>query len=124
MLHFTDAAQLAVERRPHHGHRRLGHAFHRHTRLAPADPGSYDLTVTIVSAVPAILASALALHLMGGRRNHHMRIIGGGALIGAGIGIGLLPADQLDKDALVKVADEAMYEAKRAGGNRMSVRAA
>jgi diguanylate cyclase (GGDEF)-like protein len=50
-------------------------------------PVSYDLMITVISAVPAILASALALHLMGRRRNHHLPIIVGGALIGAGIGV-------------------------------------
>jgi diguanylate cyclase (GGDEF)-like protein len=49
-------------------------------------PVTYDLPVTVLSAVPAILASALALHVMSGRGNRHRRYLIGGTLVGAGIG--------------------------------------
>lgn len=39
------------------------------------------------------------------------------AIVGASIGIALFPADGTDVDSLVKRADEAMYEVKRAGKN-------
>ena len=37
--------------------------------------------------------------------------------VGASIGVAILPADKLDKEALLKAADAAMYQAKRAGGS-------
>ncbi len=49
-------------------------------------PVSYDVPITILSVVPAILASALALRVMTGRGNRHRRYIIGGTLVGAGIG--------------------------------------
>ena len=36
--------------------------------------------------------------------------------VGASIGVAILPPQTVDKDTLIKAADEAMYEAKRAGG--------
>jgi diguanylate cyclase (GGDEF)-like protein len=49
-------------------------------------PVSYDVPITVLSVVPAILASALALHVMSGRGNRHRRYLIGGTLVGAGIG--------------------------------------
>src|SRR5271155_3535657 len=49
-------------------------------------PVSYDVPITVLSVVPAILASALALRVMSGRGNRHRRYIVGGTLVGAGIG--------------------------------------
>lgn len=49
-------------------------------------PASYDLGWTAASAIPAILASALGLHIMAQRSRHHRRLLIGGVLIGAGIG--------------------------------------
>lgn len=49
-------------------------------------PITYDAAITIFSVVPAILASALALHVMSGRGTRHRRYVIGGTLVGAGIG--------------------------------------
>jgi diguanylate cyclase (GGDEF)-like protein len=49
-------------------------------------PVSYDVPVTVLSVVPAILASALALWVMSGRGNRHRRYLIGGTLVGSGIG--------------------------------------
>jgi len=49
-------------------------------------PISYDVPITVLSVVPAILASALALRVMSGRGNRHRRYLIGGTLVGAGIG--------------------------------------
>jgi diguanylate cyclase (GGDEF)-like protein len=49
-------------------------------------PVAYDVPITVVSAVPAILASGLALAIMSGRGNRHRRYLVGGTLVGAGIG--------------------------------------
>lgn len=46
----------------------------------------YDLVITAVSVLPALLASALVLHLIGQERIGIWRLILGGALMGAGIG--------------------------------------
>jgi diguanylate cyclase (GGDEF)-like protein len=53
------------------------------TDMAPA----YDVTLTAISALPAILASALALHLMATRRRGHAAYLMGGAFVGIGIGL-------------------------------------
>ena len=47
---------------------------------------SYDVPITILSVVPAILASARRSGVMTGRSNRHRRYIIGGTLVGAGIG--------------------------------------
>jgi NO-binding membrane sensor protein with MHYT domain len=49
-------------------------------------PVNYDVPITVLSVVPAILASALALYVMSGRGNGHRRYLIGGTLLGAGIG--------------------------------------
>ncbi|HEV2336922.1 MAG TPA: diguanylate cyclase [Stellaceae bacterium] len=49
-------------------------------------PIAYDVPLTVLSVVPAILASALALRVMSGRGSHHRRYLIGGTLVGAGIG--------------------------------------
>jgi diguanylate cyclase (GGDEF)-like protein len=49
-------------------------------------PINYDVPITILSVVPAILASALALRVMSGHGNRHRRYLIGGTLVGAGIG--------------------------------------
>src|SRR5271170_3260202 len=49
-------------------------------------PITYDVPVTVLSVVPAILASALALQVMSGSGNRHRRYLLGGTLVGAGIG--------------------------------------
>src|SRR5579864_1093208 len=49
-------------------------------------PVTYDIPITVLSAVPAILASALALRVMSSRSNRHQRYLIGGTLVGAGIG--------------------------------------
>ena len=54
--------------------------------LTPPVPVSYDIPITAMSAVPAIVASALALRVMSGGGNHHRRYLVGGTLLGAGIG--------------------------------------
>jgi len=41
------------------------------------------------------------------------------ASVGASIGVAFFPADGRDADALTKVADQRMFEAKRSGGNRI-----
>jgi len=46
----------------------------------------YDVLITLVSMVPAILASALVLHLLGQTRIGGPRLVFGGVLMGAGIG--------------------------------------
>jgi diguanylate cyclase (GGDEF)-like protein len=50
-----------------------------------------------------------------------LRPKGAPATVGFSVGVGWLPASQ-DGDALFAAADEAMYEAKRAGGRRFCVR--
>lgn len=42
--------------------------------------------------------------------------------VGVSIGIAILPPPAADKDALIKAADEAMYEAKKAGGSQYHIR--
>ena len=49
-------------------------------------PVHYDLSITLASAVPAILASALALRVLSSREDRHRRYLIGGALVGVGIG--------------------------------------
>jgi diguanylate cyclase (GGDEF)-like protein len=49
-------------------------------------PVTYDVTITVISVVPAILASAMALRVMSGRGSRHRRYLIGGTLVGAGIG--------------------------------------
>ena len=46
----------------------------------------YDVLITLLSMVPAILASALVLHLLGQTRIGGPRLVFGGVLMGAGIG--------------------------------------
>ncbi len=41
--------------------------------------------------------------------------------VGASIGIAILPPGTVDKQALMKASDEAMYEAKRTGGSRYCI---
>jgi len=41
-----------------------------------------------------------------------------GVKLGASVGISIFPVDADDPDGLIEAADEAMYHAKRAGGNR------
>lgn len=47
---------------------------------------SYDFLITLISIVPAVLASALVLHLIGQERIGRLQLIFGGTLMGAGIG--------------------------------------
>jgi len=47
---------------------------------------SYDVELTVISAIPAVLASALALHIMASQRRDRWAYILAGSLIGAGIG--------------------------------------
>jgi diguanylate cyclase len=49
-------------------------------------PVSYDAPTTVISVVPAILASAMALRVLSGRGSRHRRYLIGGTLVGAGIG--------------------------------------
>jgi diguanylate cyclase (GGDEF)-like protein len=49
-------------------------------------PVAYNLDITIASAVPAILASAVALSVMGGNQHGYRQYIIAGTLLGAGIG--------------------------------------
>jgi diguanylate cyclase (GGDEF)-like protein len=49
-------------------------------------PLAYNVPITAVSVVPAILASALALFVMSSSGTHHRRYLIGGTLVGAGIG--------------------------------------
>ncbi len=47
----------------------------------------YDVLITVVSMVPAILASGIVLHLISEERIGAWRLILGGILMGAGIGV-------------------------------------
>ena len=47
----------------------------------------YDVVITVVSMVPAILASGLVLHLISQERIGVWRLVFGGVLMGAGIGL-------------------------------------
>ncbi|MCE5182845.1 MAG: EAL domain-containing protein [Betaproteobacteria bacterium] len=47
---------------------------------------SYNATITMLSTVPGILASALAIKIISRRELSHARLVTGGLLIGAGIG--------------------------------------
>jgi PAS domain S-box-containing protein len=47
---------------------------------------TYDPAITLWSMLPSIGASALALHLIGGREIRPWQLIGGGSAVGAGIG--------------------------------------
>jgi PAS domain S-box-containing protein len=47
---------------------------------------TYDPAITLWSMLPSIGASALALHLIGGREIRPWQLIGGGVAVGAGIG--------------------------------------
>jgi PAS domain S-box-containing protein len=47
---------------------------------------TYDPAITLWSMLPSIGASALALHLIGGREIRRWQLIGGGIAVGAGIG--------------------------------------
>jgi diguanylate cyclase (GGDEF)-like protein len=49
-------------------------------------PVSYNVPITVLSVIPAILASALALRVLSGSTNRHRRYLIGGALVGVGIG--------------------------------------
>ncbi|MCP5367394.1 MAG: diguanylate cyclase [Hyphomicrobiales bacterium] len=49
-------------------------------------PVAYDLSTTLASGVPAILAGAVALHVMSRPRAHHLHYITAGVLLGAGVG--------------------------------------
>ncbi|MBV9829088.1 MAG: diguanylate cyclase [Alphaproteobacteria bacterium] len=49
-------------------------------------PVTYAAPTTIISVIPAMLASALALYVMSSRGNRHRRYWVGGTLVGAGIG--------------------------------------
>jgi NO-binding membrane sensor protein with MHYT domain len=49
-------------------------------------PINYDVPVTVLSVIPAILASALAIRVMSGHGSRHRRYLIGGTLVGAGIG--------------------------------------
>lgn len=46
----------------------------------------FDLSVTVLSIIPAFLASYLAINLIGRKQAGVLHILGGGVLIGAGIG--------------------------------------
>ena len=46
----------------------------------------FDMTITVISIIPAILASYLTIHLIGRKQAGVIHILGGGVLIGAGIG--------------------------------------
>lgn len=46
----------------------------------------FDMTITMISIIPAILASYLAIDLIGRKQPGVVHILGGGVLIGAGIG--------------------------------------
>ncbi len=47
---------------------------------------SYDATITLLSTIPGILASTLALKIISRRELSHLQLATGGLLIGAGIG--------------------------------------
>lgn len=47
----------------------------------------YDITVTVVSMVPAILASAVVLHLLSREHIGTWHLVVGGVIMGAGIGM-------------------------------------
>ena len=49
-------------------------------------PVAYDLVTTLVSIIPAVFASGVALYLMSCRKLEKTRIVAGGIVIGAGIG--------------------------------------
>jgi diguanylate cyclase (GGDEF)-like protein len=53
-----------------------------------------------------------------------INVAGRECFIGASVGVGLMPPELLDRDELIKLADEAMYDAKRKGGNSLAIRAA
>jgi diguanylate cyclase (GGDEF)-like protein len=63
-------------------------AMHFTGMLALTIPAAvtYDVPITVLSVVPAVLASALALRVLSGRANRHRRYLIGGTLVGAGIG--------------------------------------
>ena len=50
-------------------------------------PVAYDLDITIASVVPAVLACALALHVMGSSQRGRWHYIIAGTLVGAGIAV-------------------------------------
>ncbi len=50
-------------------------------------PVAYNIPITTVSVIPAILASALVLHIISGQRIGALRLIVSGLLMGAGIGL-------------------------------------
>jgi diguanylate cyclase (GGDEF)-like protein len=61
---------------------------------------------------PEVVANKIIAHL-----SEPMQIEGKQYQIGASIGIGVYPADAFDGEKLLGLADEAMYQAKRQGGN-------
>jgi diguanylate cyclase (GGDEF)-like protein len=61
---------------------------------------------------PEVVADKIIAHL-----SEPLRIAGKQYQIGASIGISMYPEDSIEGEKLVGLADEAMYEAKRKGGN-------
>jgi diguanylate cyclase (GGDEF)-like protein len=66
--------------------------------------GAGTLAARIIDAISQPIS-------VGGRECH----------VGASIGVAILPPEKLDGMALLKAADDAMYEAKRAGGSRYRI---
>jgi len=60
-------------------------------------PVGYDLNTTLASVVPAILASALALHVMVRHEDSHRHYIIAGTLLSAGVGSRDTVGKQTDK---------------------------
>jgi diguanylate cyclase (GGDEF)-like protein len=66
-------------------------------------------------------AQALAEHLVEAIRSHTFQAAGRAVTITVSIGIALFPEDGVTVDELLARADAAMYQAKRAGGDRFRI---
>lgn len=93
---------------------RLGRVVRDTDTVARAGGDEFVLVVTeLQSRENAAAVAAKAIEALGQPINVNDRLV----LVGASVGIALFPADGSDVDGLIKRADEAMYEVKRAGKN-------
>jgi diguanylate cyclase (GGDEF)-like protein len=103
--------------------RELGALLHTHTRIedAACRYGGDEFVVALPeSPLEIVLARAEELR----RAAHLLNIMHEGSVLSAvsmTVGVAVYPDHGSDMDALVHAADEAMFRAKRAGGDRVQV---
>lgn len=80
--------------------------------------GGDEFVVLLAGLADRSLASEIASELVDAVRQP-VALPDGPCAVGASVGVAVHPQDGNDLDALLASADQAMYEAKRAGGNRI-----